>query len=112
MTWRPLPPPGAPDEGRPPRPLGDSLDVVARDLGVPRAQALGQLFARWHELVGPAVATHARPVSLVRGALTVAVDEPAWAAQIGWLEVDLLRCFDESVGTGVVTSLVVRVRPR
>jgi predicted nucleic acid-binding Zn ribbon protein len=66
---------------------------------------------RWDELVGPMVAARTRPVSLVRGVLVVVVEQPAWAAQLRWLEADLLRRFDEALGTGVVTSLRVRVRP-
>jgi len=112
MTWRPLPLPGAPDEGRPTRSVADSLDVVARQLGAPPARALGLVFKQWEEVVGAAVAVHTTPVSLVGGVLTVAVVEPAWAAQLGWLEADLLRRFEASLGPGVVTSLTVRVRPR
>ncbi|MFN2608303.1 MAG: DciA family protein [Acidimicrobiales bacterium] len=112
MTWRPLPPPGAPDEGRPPRPLAESLDVVSRRMGAAPAAALARVFERWEELVGAAVAAHSRPLSLVRGTLTVAVDQPAWAASLGWLEADLLGRFGDVLGAGVVTSLVVRVRPK
>jgi len=41
----------------------------------------------------------------------VAVDQPGWAAQIGWLSDDLLRRLAEALGPGVVTELTVRVRP-
>jgi predicted nucleic acid-binding Zn ribbon protein len=111
-NWRPLPLPGAPDEGRPPRPVAESLDTMARRLGVPAARDLSRLFDRWHELVGSAVAARTEPLSLVRGVLTVAVDQGAWAAQLGWLEADLLQRFAEVLGPGVVTSMRVRVRPR
>ena len=111
MIWRPLPRPGDDEESRPPRPLGESLGVVARHLGAPTPEALTGLFDRWDELVGPAMAAHTKPVSLVRGTLVVAVDQPAWAAQFGWLEADLLRRFAGALGPGVVTALTVRVRP-
>ncbi|HEX2043146.1 MAG TPA: DUF721 domain-containing protein [Acidimicrobiales bacterium] len=108
MTWRPLPGPG----GSEPRPVGESLGRIARHLGAPTPAALTQLFDRWEELVGAAVGAHARPVSLARGVLVVAVDEPAWAAQLRWLESDLLRRFDLHLGAGVVRGITVRVRPR
>jgi len=111
MTWRPLPRPGDDGDRRPPRPLDDSLGVVARHLGAPPPQALTRLFERWEGLVGPAMAAHTRPVSLVRGTLVVTVDQPGWAAQISWLEADLLRRFTEELGPGVVAALVVRVHP-
>jgi len=84
---------------------------VARDLGAPPPQALTRLFQQWEELVGAAVAAHCRPVSLVRATLVVAVDQPGWAAQLGWLQADLLRRLADELGPGVVTELVVRVRP-
>jgi len=85
--------------------------VVARHLGAPPPEALARLFQQWEGLVGAPVAAHARPVSLVRGTLVVAVDQPGWAAQIGWLSDDLLRRLAEALGPGVVTELTVRVRP-
>ena len=91
--------------------MGESLDRLSRHLGTPPPVALTRLFKGWEELVGPAVATHSRPLSLARGVLVVAVDQPAWAAQLGWLEADLLRRFERSLGAKVVTSIVVRVRP-
>jgi predicted nucleic acid-binding Zn ribbon protein len=91
--------------------VGESLERLARHLGTPPPEALTRLFEGWEELVGAAVAAHARPLSLARGVLAVAVDQPGWAAQLGWLETDLLRRFEERLGTGVVTSIAVRVRP-
>ncbi|HEX2023115.1 MAG TPA: DUF721 domain-containing protein [Acidimicrobiales bacterium] len=109
MSWRPLPGPAG---GREPRPVGESLGRIARHLGAPPPAALAELFDGWDELVGPAVAAHARPVRLARGTLVVVVDQPAWAAQLGWLEADLLRRFEERLGGGVVRAVTVRVRPR
>ena len=108
MTWRPLPGPAAGE----PRPVGESLGRIARHLGAPPPAALSLLFDGWEQLVGAAVARHTRPVSLTRRVLVVAVEQPAWAAQLKWLEADLLRRFDEALGPGVVGALSVRVRPR
>jgi predicted nucleic acid-binding Zn ribbon protein len=107
LTWRPLP--GEADAD--PRSLRDSLDAVARGLGAPPVAALAEVFQRWPEVVGTAVAAHSQPVSLAGGTLVVAVDQPGWAAQLGWLEAELLGRFAERLGPGVVTTLRVRVRP-
>ena len=107
MTWRPLPR----EENRDPRPMKESLDAVTRSIGAPPAAALASLFSRWPELVGATLATHCRPLSLARGVLVVAVDHSAWAAQLRWLEADVLRRLEERLGAGVVTALEVRVRP-
>jgi predicted nucleic acid-binding Zn ribbon protein len=100
--------PGQPGPG--PRPVSDSLDRLATSLGVPSAGVLAALFSAWPELVGAGVAGHSRPRSLRNGVLVVAVDEPAWATQLRWLEADLLARLSEALGEGVVRSVDVRVR--
>lgn len=107
MTWRPLREPGGP----PPRRVGESLGAVARALGGAGAPALVELLQRWPAVVGEQLAAHSRPVSLRSGTLTIAADEPAWGAQLRWLEADLRRRLDEAVGPGTVTRIAVRIRP-
>jgi hypothetical protein len=106
--WRPLREPG----GAPPRPVADSLAAVARNLGGAGGPALVDLLGRWPDVVGEALAAHCRPLTLKAGTLTIAADEPAWGAQLGWLEAELKRRLDEAVGAGVVTRIAVRIRPR
>ena len=108
MTWKPLPEPGGP----PPRPLAASLDAVTRNLGGAGGPALVDLLRRWPEVVGESLAAHCRPLTLRNGTLSIAADEPGWGAQLGWLEADLLRRFDEALGAGVITAIAVRIRPR
>ncbi len=104
--WKPLP-------GRSsPRPLGGSLDRITRSLGGPPAGALATIFARWPAIVGAAVAAHAEPLSLVRGTLTIGVDQPGWATQLTYLEADLLRRVAEVAGAGAVERVRVTVRPK
>jgi predicted nucleic acid-binding Zn ribbon protein len=104
VSWRELP--GRRPE---PRPVGASLDRVTQALGVPRSSTLEAVFARWEELVGPAVAGHARPTALRDRRLVVTVDEPGWATQLRWLEADLLARLAETAGSDAVDSLEVRV---
>jgi predicted nucleic acid-binding Zn ribbon protein len=92
-----------------PRPVGESLGRVTAGLGMPPPPALGALFGRWDEVVGPAVAAHARPRSLRGGTLVVVADDPAWAAQLRWLEAELLRRIEAVAGPGVCHRVEVRV---
>ncbi|HEX4979843.1 MAG TPA: DUF721 domain-containing protein [Acidimicrobiales bacterium] len=94
---------------RPPRRLRDSLDDVARRLGAPAAAPLGAVFERWVEAVGETIAAHATPLSLVDGVLAVAVDDPAWAAQLGFLADSLVEKVAQVAGEGVVSRLELRV---
>lgn len=104
MTWRDLP-----DRDAPPRPLKDSLDRFARQLGASEAGPLATVFAHWDEVVGESVAAHARPLSLVRGVLRVAVDQPGWATQLKYLAPQLVERINEAAGAGLVERIEVRV---
>lgn len=106
MAWRPLPN----HQGSDPRPLGDSLDRVAASLGVPKASTMTHVFTAWPSIVGESLALHTTPTTLSNGVLVVAVEEPAWATQIRWLEADLLARLTQIVGENAVTRIDVVVR--
>lgn len=78
-------------------------------IGAPRAATLSGIFARWQELVGEEIAAHAAPRSLRDGILVVEVDQPAWAAQLGFLSAQLLSKFEAAVGPGEVLDIRFRV---
>jgi len=107
MTWRADPP----AEANEPHPVGRTLDRIVRRFGGATINSLDRVFSHWDDVVGPAVAAHARPLSLRDGVLAVAVDNPAWATQLRLLGNDLLTRLSEAAGAGVVTALDVRVRP-
>jgi predicted nucleic acid-binding Zn ribbon protein len=93
-----------------PRSLGPSLDAVTRHLGLEDSKGIGQLFARWPEIVGPAMAGHVQPIRLNSEALVVSVDHPAWATQVRRLGDDLLDRVVEETGASRPGRLEVRVR--
>jgi predicted nucleic acid-binding Zn ribbon protein len=93
-----------------PKPLKASLDQVARSLGGPDSSSLSGVFGHWADIVGPQMASHARPLSLSSGVLVVGVTEPAWATQLRYLESELLGRFSEVLGDGVVERVEVRLR--
>jgi predicted nucleic acid-binding Zn ribbon protein len=109
MTWRPLPKRPGDDH---PHELARSLDDIARSIGAPPAEALSVVFSRWEEVVGPAVAAHSHPVSLLRSTLVVSVDHPAWATQLRYLGSTILARITEVVGHEVASRLEVRVGPK
>jgi predicted nucleic acid-binding Zn ribbon protein len=101
-----------PHDAGEPRPLAESLDRVARSLGGPGAAALGAVFAKWDDIVGPVVADHSWPISLTRGVLVIGVEEPIWHTQLTFLQVDILERLSAVAGPGAVSCVDVRVRPR
>jgi hypothetical protein len=98
-----------PGDGPGPRPLGEALDRVMRGLGAPEASGVSQVFDRWDEVVGEAMAARTRPLRLERGRLVLAVDEPAIATHVRYLEPDLLRRLAELLGEGRVTAISLQV---
>jgi len=93
-----------------PRSIKASLDQVARRLGGPDSGALSDLFGHWADIVGPQLAAHVQPLRLDSGVLVVAVTEPAWAAQLRFLDSELVGRFREVLGPGVVERVEVRLR--
>jgi predicted nucleic acid-binding Zn ribbon protein len=81
-----------------PVPLVDALRAVGRELGMPEPDALARLLAAWPEVVGAALAAHARVRSIRDGVLTIAVDEPAWATEVRYGADALARLVSERAG--------------
>jgi predicted nucleic acid-binding Zn ribbon protein len=80
-------------------------------MGAPQASVLASVFARWEEIVGPAVAGHARPLSLRGHVLVIGTDQPGWATQLRFLAPDLLGRLAAAVGDGAVERLEFKVTP-
>ena len=99
---------GTPDE---PRALGDSVDELVRSLRGTGARTLAGVFARWDDAVGPQIAAHARPASLVDGCLVVDVDHPTWATELRFLEGQILAQLRQVAGAEEVARIELRVRP-
>ena len=75
----------------------------------PSAAALSGLFGRWEEIVGEAIAAHARPTGLRDGRLVVTVDSTAWAAQLRYMGDELARRCCEVLGDDAVRRIEIRV---
>jgi predicted nucleic acid-binding Zn ribbon protein len=91
-----------------PQPLSTALDGLLGDQGWRTAAAIGSVFGRWDQLVGPDVAAHTRPERFNGGELVVIADSAAWATQVRLLTSAVLRRLNEELGHGTVTRVVVR----
>ena len=90
------------DRTRPPRRVGEALAEVASGIGLGNPAALGELAANWPQVVGEAVAAHARPRKIHDGVLVMEVDSPEWATQLRFLEARILdRVATAAPGAGV-----------
>ena len=107
MPARPLP-----SDGPGPQKLGVALDAVMRGLGAPEASGVHLVFDRWEEVVGEALAAHTRPLKIDGKRLVLAVDEPAIATHVKFLQAELLARLEELLGPDRVTAIDLRVGPK
>lgn len=92
-----------------PRPLGEGVDRILRDLGAPSMGAIDRLLAAWPEIVGPVLATSTRPLAVRDGRLLVEADDPAVASTVTWSKRSLVAAVDRLVEPGAVREIDVRV---
>lgn len=106
VPWEPLPG----EQERDPEPVAGAVDRVMRNLGSSTPKQVRSVFDRWPELVGEQVALKATPVSLRDGVLAVAVDDPAWATQLRYLEQQIVAQLQAELGDGEIERIEIKVR--
>jgi len=90
-----------------PQPFARAIRELLAARGWERQAAIGGVFGRWAEIVGPELAAHTRPVSFADGELVVATDSTAWATQVRLLAGTLVRRLNEELGDGTVARVKV-----
>ena len=101
-----------PVRGRPrrddPQRLGQAIGGLLDQHGWQQRAAIGSVFGRWTEIVGPDLAAHTRPDSFADGELAVTADSTAWATQVRLLAPQLVRRLAAELGDGTVRRVKVR----
>ncbi|GAA2891305.1 hypothetical protein GCM10010517_55620 [Streptosporangium fragile] len=91
-----------------PQLFGRAIADLLADRGWERPAAVGGVFGRWHEIVGPDMAAHTKPESFAEGEVVVVADSTAWATQVRLLARTLVRRLNEELGDGTVQRVKVR----
>lgn len=99
---------GSGPDARDPVPFGDMISRLVAERGWEDTTAAAGVLANWDRLVGPEIADHCRPVSLVDGELVLVAESSAWATQLRLMTRTLMARLAERAGRGIVTSVVVR----
>lgn len=90
--------------GRDPKGLGDSLELLSKQLGWKAPLSQADLLNSWAEIAGEETAAHSTPLGIDEGVLTVQCESTAWATQLRLMRVEIMtkiaRDFRES---GVVS---------
>lgn len=95
------------DVGDPLR-FGEAIQRLVDERGWQDTTTNAGVLANWGSLVGPEIADHCQPVSLVDGELVLVAESTAWATQLRLLTRTLQARLREQVGDGVVQKVVVR----
>ncbi len=98
---------GSGPDARDPALLGVAIRRLVGERGWQDTTAAATVVGRWAHLVGPEIADHCRPESLVDGTLVLVAESTAWATQLRMLTRTLQARVTAQVGEGVVTSVVV-----
>jgi predicted nucleic acid-binding Zn ribbon protein len=88
-------------------PLGNALEQWKEQEGVTARLGEAEVVNRFAELVGPAVAARAEPVSLRRGKLVLKVTESAWRHQLLYMRRQLIGRINGALGQTVVREIVL-----
>lgn len=95
-------------DGRDPVLFGAAVRRLVADRGWETTTTAARVVGEWDLLVGPEIAEHCRPTSLVDGRLELVAESSAWATQLRLMSRVLLGRLAAQVGSGVVQTLVVR----
>jgi len=95
-------------DGRDPVRFGEAIKKLVDERGWQDTTTAAGVLANWDLVVGPEIADHCRPASLVDGELVLVAESTAWATQLRLLTRTLVARVRDHAGEGVVTKIVVR----
>jgi len=91
-----------------PQLFGQAIADLLAARGWEQSAAVGGVFGRWADIVGPDLAAHTKPESFTDGEVLVVADSTAWATQVRLLARTLVRRLNEELGDNTVTRVKVR----
>jgi predicted nucleic acid-binding Zn ribbon protein len=93
--------------GGDPTAFGPAIRELLAARGWQERVAVGGVFGRWPQIVGPELAEHTRPETFEDGVLVVAADSANWATQVRLLAANLVKRLNEDLGHGTVRRVKV-----
>lgn len=98
---------GAHPDDRDPQTFATLAMQLAKGRGWSAKVAEGTVFGRWASVVGEDIASHAQPISLENGVLSIQAESTAWATQLRMFQSQILAKIAAAVGNGVVRQLKI-----
>jgi predicted nucleic acid-binding Zn ribbon protein len=88
-----------------PKSLSDVMSELISNRDWRQGLAEGNIFSDWEKIVGSEIASHATPISLVDGRLTIQTSSTAWATQLTLISSELLKTISNSAPGALVEEL-------
>ncbi len=88
--------------------LAEALDDMAQQLGLRGKIGEQTVIQQWQELVGEAVANHARVKSIKDGTMFLTVEESSWRYEIHFNREALRRTINNKLGGEIIKEIIVR----
>ena len=101
---------GARPSRRDPHALSEILTAFVKDSGWKESVSVGELQARWTDIIGENVAQHCTIESYKDGKLVLNTSSSSWQAQMTALSAVLKEKINEKLGEDVVTEIAVYTR--
>jgi predicted nucleic acid-binding Zn ribbon protein len=93
--------------GGDPTAFGPAIRELLAARGWQERAAVGGVFGRWPQIVGPELAEHTKPETFEDGILVIAADSASWATQVRLLAANLVKRLNEDLGHGTVQRVKV-----
>lgn len=92
-----------------PEPIQKSLETFFSNLGAPPINVVSSLSDRWENIVGPALATATEPVSVRDGVLEISCHDPAYVAQINWMQTQIIEAYEAEFAPNKLSAVKTRL---
>lgn len=92
-------------------PLGALVTSVMRNMADKNRNVHPEIWARWHNIVGPQMYKQAFPKSLKGTTLTVGVKNSSWLQELSFIKFQIVDRLNEEVGPNVVRDIRLVLEP-
>jgi len=91
-------------------PLGDIIANILAGSDLPFNLADAALWKVWDQVVGTAIAAHAKPLWIKNGQLRVEVSDPIWVQELRFMEQTIREKLNGELGRKAVEKIDFRLR--
>ena len=86
----------------------DALHSALGEYGLERGVKEREVFLRWEEIVGKAIANNAHPSRLDQGRLWIRVSNAGWRQELSLMRTELINKINLAIGVEIVKEVMLR----